>query len=98
MKVEKIKRSALIVAKASKGNPLMATATVMLFYIMFNTLEAVVEVLIYGNRFEHWFDVVFGIAFIAYAAYVVYWCGIYNLMEKDESVSVPLTSTEPNDQ
>lgn len=82
--MSKLKHSALMVAKASKGNPVIAVATIILFYVMFNTLESVVEILIFGKRFEHWLDVIFGIVFIGYAAYSVYWCGIYNLMQDSE--------------
>ena len=82
--MNRIKRSALLVAKSSKGNPVLATVTIILFYVMFNTLESVIEILLFGKRFEHWFDVLFGIIFIAYAAYCVYWCAIYNLMDESD--------------
>lgn len=80
--MNKLKHSSLILAKASKGNPALATVTVILFYVMFNTLESVIEFLLFGKRFEHWVDVLFGIIFIAYSAYCVYWCAIYNLMDE----------------
>lgn len=70
--------SALTLAKAAGGNPVISTATVILFYVMFNICEAMVEKAIFGERFEHWLDPFFGIAFIAYSAIAVYACAVYN--------------------
>lgn len=63
---------------ASKGNPFVAVATVILFYFMFTVLEAGVEKLIFGNRFEHWLDPVFNVAFIFFAAVTVWQCAVIN--------------------
>lgn len=49
--MNKFETYTLALAKASKGNPVVSTLTVMLFYIMFNVLEATVERLIFGERF-----------------------------------------------
>ena len=68
----------LALAKASNGNPVISTATVMLFFVMFNMLEAGIEKLIFGERFEHWLDPFFMLAFIAYSAYAVWWCAVFN--------------------
>jgi hypothetical protein len=73
-----IYNSAMALARASKGNPVISTATVMLFYVMFNILEAGIEKLIFGERFEHWLDPAFQLAFMAYAAFSVYACAIHN--------------------
>lgn len=60
------------VARAAKGSPLVSTALVAMFYVMFSFVEAAIERLIFGERFEHWLDPLFGVAFIAYSAYCVY--------------------------
>jgi len=64
-------------ARASKGNPFTSTATVLLFYVMFNLLEGMIERLIFGERFEHWLDPIFISVFISYAAYSVWMCALF---------------------
>ena len=76
--MRKIYHSAIVLARASGGNPVISTATVMLFYVMFNIAEAGAERLMFGERFEHWLDLVFQLAFMAYAAMSVYACAAYN--------------------
>jgi len=73
-----LQAATLALVKASNGNPVLTTATVMLFWIMFNIFEAELEKLIFGERFAHWADPFFTLAFIAYAAYAVYCCAIVN--------------------
>lgn len=48
---------------------------------MFNFVEAGIEIAIFGKRFEHALDAVFALAFMAYSAYAVYWCAIFNSNE-----------------
>lgn len=67
-------KSAFAVAQASDKNPIVATLTVMLFYLGFNFLEALVEKLMFGHRFEHWLDPVFILAFLGYAGLTVSAC------------------------
>ena len=69
-------------AKASSGSPVITTATIMLFFVMFSMLEAQIEKLIFGERFEHWLDPFFMLAFIAYSAYAVVICAIFNSVNK----------------
>ncbi len=76
-----IQRATLRLAQACRGNPVKSTLTIMLFYVMFNIMETLIEKLIFGERFEHFLDLVFSLAFIAYAAYAVYWCAVYNSIE-----------------
>ena len=76
--MNKLEKVTFALARASDGSPVISTATVMLFYVMFCVLEAIVEKLIYGDHFEHWLDPVFILAFIAYSAYAVYWCAMFN--------------------
>lgn len=66
------------VARSAKGNPITSTALVILFYLMFSVVEATVERLLFGERFEHWLDPFFGAAFMAYAAYCVFCCAVFN--------------------
>lgn len=73
-----IRNSAKTLAKACNGNPVLTTACVMLFYVMLNICMASIETLVFGNRFDHWGDVIFQLALIGYAAYCVYMCAIVN--------------------
>lgn len=73
-----IKESAMALAAASDGSPVMSTLTVMLFYVMFNLVEAQIEKVFFGERFEHWLDPIFGLAFISYSAYAVWACAKFN--------------------
>jgi hypothetical protein len=76
--VNKLETVTLALAKACDGNPVTSIATIMLFYLMFSLVEATVEKLIYGERFVHWLDPFFMCAFIAYSAYAVWWCALWN--------------------
>ena len=69
-----LRRMAQRIAVAADGNPVIASVTVALFWIAFNIVEATAERLIFGDRFEHWLDPVFGLAFMAYAAWCVWIC------------------------
>ena len=73
-----IKLMAMALAKASNGNPVISTLTVMLFYVFFSLFEGIVETLVFGERFGHWLDPVFILALIAYSAYSVRMCAVYN--------------------
>ena len=77
-KLNKLEAATVALVKASNSNPVISTATIMLFFVMFNMLEAMVEKLIFGERFEHWLDPLFILGFIAYAAYTVWWCAVIN--------------------
>lgn len=79
--MNKLQKGTLALARASKGNPVVSTATVILFFLMFNILEASIEKIIFGERFEHWLDPMFMVCFIAYAAYSVWWCAALNTSE-----------------
>ena len=73
-----LQKTTLALARASNGNPVISTVTVILFFLMFNLLEAMTEKLIFGDRFEHWLDPFFIMVFIAYSAYAVWWCAVFN--------------------
>ncbi|QJD58171.1 hypothetical protein HG264_04190 [Pseudomonas sp. gcc21] len=73
-----IHKSAMTIASATQGNPVIATFVVIMFVLGIQMLEVTVEQLIWGERFEHWLDVVIIAASIAYAAYVVYACALFN--------------------
>lgn len=76
--IHKIEKSALILAQAAKGNPVVTTLTVILYMFVFNLVEASIEKSIFGERFAHWLDPIFMAAFMAYAAYSVWACAVYN--------------------
>ncbi len=81
--MSKLEIYTLALARASKGNPVVSTATIILFYVMFNLLEAMVEKLVFGERFEHWLDPLFMMAFISYSAYSVWMCAVFNTTGND---------------
>lgn len=71
-------RATMRLAQASDGNPITSTLVVIIFYIMLSIVEANIEKAIFGSSFEHPLDAVFAVAFMAYAAYAVYWCALFN--------------------
>lgn len=73
-----IKRSAMALARAADGNPTITTVVTMLFFVGFSILEGQIELLIWGERFLHWLDPFFIVGFMAYAAYSVYACAVFN--------------------
>ncbi len=76
--MNRLERYTLALARAANGNPIITTITVMLFYVMFNVLEAGIETLLFGDLLHHWLDPIYQLGFIAYAAYAVYGCAVYN--------------------
>ena len=69
-----ILESAEILTQAVNGDPIFAVMLIALFYVAFNHLEETIEKLIYGERFTHFLDPIFIVAFTAYAGYCVYLC------------------------
>jgi len=82
MEVNRIQQSTYRLAQACKGSPISSTVVVMLFFVMFNVMEATVEKFIFGERFVHFLDPIFALAFIGYSAYAVYWCAVLNSVKK----------------
>lgn len=80
-----IYKSAFTVADSSKGNPITSTLLVMLFFLMFNVFEAGVETVFFGDPFQHWLDPIFSLCFIAYAAFCVCACAVYNSKKSDSN-------------
>lgn len=76
--MNKLQRSAYTLAGACKGNPVNTTLVVMLFFIGFSVVEAAIEKLMFGDRFENFLDPIFALSFMGYAAYAVYWCAVFN--------------------
>lgn len=76
--MNKIQLATYRLAQACDGSPISTTVVVMLFAVMFNVLEATAEKLIFGERFENFLDLVFLLGFIAYSAYAVCWCAVFN--------------------
>lgn len=73
-----LQKSAAILAQACKGSPITSTIVVILFFFAFNFLEAAIEKIYIGKPFAHVLDPIFVACFIAYAAYAVYYCAVYN--------------------
>lgn len=80
---------AYAIAVASKGNPVLATMTVMGYWGMFIFFEVGIERLIWGERFEHWLDPIFSIGFMAFAAHAVWQCAIVQTINKEEARREP---------
>lgn len=70
--------AAMTLAKAAKGNAITCVFVVWLAYLAFNLLEGHVEQLIWGERFRHWLDLLFIVAFIEFGGHSVYACAIHN--------------------
>jgi len=83
-----MKMATLKLATACDGSPLLTTVVVMLFYVMINAAEALVETLIFGAPFEHWGDVVISCAAIGYSGYAIWCCAIYNTEKVARAVAV----------
>lgn len=81
-KMNWLRKSAHTLVAACKGDPVFTTITTGLFWLAFNCFEGMIEKLIFGERFEHWLDPVFALVFIAWSAYAVYWCAVYNSASK----------------
>lgn len=77
--MNKIQKATLTLAQSCNGNPIQTTIVVMLFFVMFSVLEATFEILVFGKRFEHAFDLLFQLIAIGYSAYAVYWCAVFNV-------------------
>lgn len=65
-------------AAASRGNPVTVVFIIAVAFIAFNLLEATIEKLIFGERFEHWLDPLFLMAFIWYAIICLIACYEYS--------------------
>ena len=81
--MNKFQAATFRLAQACDGSPVSSTVVVMLFFVMFNLVEANVEKLIFGERFEHLLDPVFALVFMGYAAYSVYYCAIFNSTKRN---------------
>lgn len=81
-------KSAFVIARASNANPAVGTATVMFFWLMINMLFMVVETLVFGERFEHWGDVVLALSAIGYAGLCVECCSV--VQEDDKAAEIAL--------
>lgn len=74
----KVATSAGHLAAASKGEPMTTTAVIMMFYILVTIFTTNIERVFWGESFPHLFDPFVSGAFIAYAAYAVRACAVYN--------------------
>lgn len=67
-------RPAHVLAKACGYEPLYSVGMTLLFYLMVNHLEAVIERVIFGESFEHPLDILVASVFVAYAGYTTFLC------------------------
>jgi hypothetical protein len=58
---------------------------VILFQFMFHFAERQVEVLVFGQPFAHWFDVVAAAAFALFAGYAVVGCAAWNEAKAEQA-------------
>jgi hypothetical protein len=80
-----ITKTTLYLCKACDESPIFTTVMIFLAMVFFNMLEALVEKLIFGERFEHWLDPLFMGCFIAWAAYAVYLCAQLKIAKENGS-------------
>lgn len=73
-----IANSAMVIAIASRGNPIIALIVVIFYYEVFAQIEMLIETLIWGKCFEHILDVGFILMFAVYSGYVVLSCAKVN--------------------
>ena len=81
--MNKFQAATFRLAQACDGSPVSSTIVVMLFFIGFNRFEMSIETMIAGKPFHHFLDPVFALAFMAYAAYAVYYCAIFNSTKRN---------------
>lgn len=62
---------------ASQGKVLPVMLVIVIGYIVVDRIEAMVERLIWGERFEHFLDPIILLAFFAFGSYSVYLCALY---------------------
>ena len=82
--MNKLQTVTLRLAQASDGSPVNTTLTVILFYFLINVLFYVIEKLFFGGPFVHVLDLILAVIAIAYSAYAVWWCAIYNTQKRSE--------------
>jgi hypothetical protein len=82
--MNKLQTATLRLAQASDGNPATTTLTVILFCFVINMLFYIIAKLFFGGSFVHIFDLILMVAAIAYSAYAVWWCAIYNTQKRSE--------------
>lgn len=92
----RLQLATLALARAADGNPVISTATIMLFSLMFNLLAGCVETLIWGERFVHWLDPLFLLFWIGYSAYAVWMCAVHNASKPGgEAHNLKVTGAAP---
>lgn len=82
-------RSAITLSVASRGNPVVAILTAGLSFLAFNTLEAEIETLLFGQRFLHLLGLAFLAAFIIYICEVIRCCAAYNEYNQQRGKQTP---------
>lgn len=77
-------KSAAWVAHSCKGNPVLALLVVFMFYLIFTLFEYTFEVLVWGDNFVHWLDLVFIACFAAFSVICVWQCAAFNVWRRRE--------------
>ncbi len=72
-----ISKSAKTLAKATSGNPIVSIAVTILFYILFDYMESIIEKLIFGKPFVHWLDPIIVGLTIIYSMLAVHECAMF---------------------
>ena len=71
-----IKEITQILVLACGSNPLVVISSIFMFFVAFTFIEAQIERLWFGVRFEHFLDPVFSIIFSVWGIYGVYLCAV----------------------
>lgn len=77
-----ISASVSVLVNATTGKPLQSVVIVFIFHIAYDLISSKVEVLLFGQSYSHWFDLVMAVAFISYACFAVWACSEYQRNER----------------
>lgn len=64
--------------RACKGDPINSTVLGIVFYFLFNLFEAMIEELLFGERFLNWLDPIFLLLFTIYIGICIWRCQYYS--------------------
>ena len=68
---------ALHIAKKNNFNPILAGLNVVFLYLIFISIEAIIETLIFGQSFAHPLDYLFAFIFVVFSFYTIFICNYF---------------------
>ena len=79
----KIKKVTAYLAASCDDNPIFTTIMIFFAYVYFSLIESLVEQLLFGESFEHWFDLLFLFLFFSWSALATYICACRKVINKE---------------